>query len=72
MTNYKSLALAYRLVCLVPRMLFDLSCCEALIGVGLKYLIDEINAVGRESLWHLELAAQNLLVQLCSGFILEG
>ena len=53
-------------------MLFDLSCCEALIGVGLKYLIDEINAVGRESLWHLELAAQNLLVQLCSGFILEG
>ena len=46
LTNYKSLAFAHRLVCLVPRMLFDLSCCEALIGVGLKYFIDEVDAVG--------------------------
>ena len=38
-------------------MLFDLRGCQALIRVSLENFVNQVDALGRESLRHLELAA---------------
>lgn len=44
--NNKPLTLAHRLVCLVPRVLLDLLCRESLIRISLKYLVNQVDALG--------------------------
>lgn len=65
------LALADGLIGLVPGVLLDLGCGEALVGVRLEDLVDQIDALGGEALGHLELAAQDFLVQLRSGLVFK-
>ena len=43
--NNQALALTDRLVSLVPRMLFDLGCCQSLIRVGLEDLVDQVDTL---------------------------
>ena len=52
-------------------MRLDLFRCITLIRVRLENLIDQINALWRQSLWHLELATKNLLIELSRGFVFK-
>ena len=72
LADYQSLALADRLVKLVPRMLLDLIGCQSLVRVCFQNFVDQVDTVGRESLRHLELATENFLVQLRSRLVFEG
>ena len=65
------LALADGLVGLVPGVLLDLGGGEALVGVGLEDLVDQVDALRGKALGHLELAAQDFLVQLRSGLVFK-
>ena len=56
LANNQALTLADRFVGLIPRVRLDLFRCITLIRVRLENLIDQINALWRESLRHLELA----------------
>ena len=41
----QALALTDRLISLVPRMLFDLGCCQSLIRVCLEDLVDQVDTL---------------------------
>ena len=45
LTDDEALTLAHRLVCLVPRMLLDLCCCEAFVRVSLKNFVDQVDTL---------------------------
>ena len=53
-------------------MLLDLCCREAFVWVSLEDFVDQVDALGREPLGHLELATQNLLVKLGGRLVLKG
>ena len=57
LTNDESLALANGLVCLIPGVLLNLICSQALVRVRFKNLVNEVNTFSREAFGHLELAA---------------
>ena len=46
LSDNQALALTHRLVSLVPRMLFDLSCRQSLIRVRLQDLVDQVDTLG--------------------------
>ena len=46
LSNDQALALTDWLVSLVPRMLFDLGCCQSLVRVSLKDLVDQVDTLG--------------------------
>ena len=71
LANNQALTLADRFVGLIPRVRLDLFRCITLIRVRLENLIDQINALWRQSLWHLELATKNLLIELSRGFVFK-
>ena len=64
LSNDQALAFADGLIRLIPRVLLDLICCQPLIRVRFKNFVDQIDTVSREALGHLELPAENFLVQL--------
>ena len=47
LTDDQSLALAHRLICLVPRVLFDLVSCQPLVRVCFENFVYQVDTLGR-------------------------